>query len=173
MGQAPLVTVLAESIPRSPCPSYREDRALERNRNNISQLVVLGMFPWAGGVTDNVTEATLKLFRAFKPYQLEDYLFRNADSGVIRTGWDDVYGALYFKPGQALVVVSNTSPEPRKNIVLRVQPDALAFHSGHLAVTDTVTGKAVTVDTSALTDGSLVMQLDGYEYRILEVRPQP
>jgi hypothetical protein len=42
-----------------------------------------------------------------------------------------------------------------------------------LAVTDTVTGKAVTVDTSALTDGSLVMQLDGYEYRILEVRPQP
>jgi hypothetical protein len=173
MGQAPLVTVLAESIPRSPCPSYREDRALERNRNNISQLVVLGMFPWAGGVTDNVTEATLKLFRAFRPYQLEDYLFRNADSGVIRTGWDDVYGALYFKPSQALVVVSNTSPEPRKNIVLRVQPDALAFHSGHLAVTDTVTGKAVTVDTSALTDGSLVMQLDGYEYRILEVRPQP
>ena len=27
MGEAPIVTVLAESIPRSPCPSYRRDQA--------------------------------------------------------------------------------------------------------------------------------------------------
>ena len=173
MGQAPLVTVLAESLPRSPCPSYRADHSLERNQNNISQLVVLGMFPWSGGVADSVMEATLKLFRAFKPYKLEEYRFRNPDSGAIRTGWDDVYGALYDKPDQALVVVSNTSPEPRKNIVVRVQPDALSFRSTQLAVTDTVSGKTSTVDAQALTDGSLVTQLDGYEYRILEVRPKP
>ncbi|MGO9239577.1 MAG: DUF6259 domain-containing protein [Bryobacteraceae bacterium] len=173
MSQVPLVTVLAESIPRSPCPSYRADQALERNRNNISQFVVLGMFPWAGYVSDAVSEATLQLFRAFKPYKLEDFLFRNTDSGVVRTGWDDVYGALYAKDDLALVVVSNTSPEPRQNIVVRVQRDALAFHSARLSVTDTRTRKAVSVDAKALADGSLVTQLEGYEYRILELRPQP
>jgi len=35
MGEAPIVTVLAESIPRSPCPSYRQDHARERNRTTF------------------------------------------------------------------------------------------------------------------------------------------
>jgi len=55
VGDTPLVTVLAESIPRSPCPSYREDSARDRNRNNIAQLVLLGMFPWAVGTGERST----------------------------------------------------------------------------------------------------------------------
>jgi hypothetical protein len=114
MGETPIVTVLAESIPRSPCPSYRRDRGLERNRNNIAQLVVQGMFPWSGGAGE-VYEETLKLFRAFRPYRLENYRFRDAFSGAVRTNWEDVYGALYESLDQSLVVISNTSSEPRPN----------------------------------------------------------
>jgi hypothetical protein len=115
MGDTPIVTVLAESIPRSPCPSYRRDRALERNRNNIAQLVVQGMFPWSSGTGGEVYEETLRLFRAFKPYALENFRFRDAFSGAVRTNWEDVYGAVYEGSDQSLVVISNTSPEPRPN----------------------------------------------------------
>jgi hypothetical protein len=115
MGDTPIVTVLAESIPRSPCPSYRRDRSLERNRNNIAQLVVQGMFPWSGGAGGEVYEETLKLFRAFQPYALENFRFRDAFSGAVRTNWEDVYGAVYEGSDQSLVVISNTSSEPRPN----------------------------------------------------------
>ena len=173
MGEAPIVTVLAESIPRSPCPSYRQDHARERNQNNISQLVLLGMFPWSGGTGGPVYEETLKLFRAFKPYKLEEYRFRDAYSGAVETGWEDVYGALYSKSGHALVVLSNTSSNARKNIVWRVKPEMLGFEAGRVAVRDASTGKEQTLATSALADGSMVTDLAGYEYRIYEVRPRP
>ena len=175
MGEVPVVTVLAESIPRSPCPSYREDRARERNQNNIAQLVVLGMFPWSGGTGGEVYEETLKLFRAFKPYKLEEHRFRDAYSGAVETAWPDVYGAVYGSRGLALAVVSNTSSTARKNVVWRVDPKALGFSSqpARIGVKDTSTGKSETLPFQALTDGSLVTGLGGYEYRIFELRPVP
>lgn len=173
MDEIPIVTMLAESIPRSPCPSYRRDSARERNQNNISILTVLGMFPWSGGTGGEVYEETLKLFRAFQPYKLEEFSFADAYSGKVRTGWPDVYGALYGKADQALIVISNTSRERRQNIVWTVRPDALPFQAGRLAVKDTVTGMEKTMDAAGLTDGSLLTDLNGYEYRIFEVRPRP
>ena len=175
MGEVPVVTVLAESIPRSPCPSYREDRARERNQNNIAQLVVLGMFPWSGGTGGEVYEETLKLFRAFKPYKLEEHRFRDAYSGAVETAWPDVYGAVYGSRGLALAVVSNTSSTARKNVVWRVDPKALGFSSqpARIGVKDTSTGKSETLPFQALTDGSLVTGLGGYEYRVFELRPVP
>jgi len=173
MEEIPIVTMLAESIPRSPCPSYRRDSARERNQNNISILSVLGMFPWSVDAAEGVYDETMKLFRAFQPYKLEEFDFADAYSGKIRTGWPDVYGALYGKADQALVVISNTSRERRKNIVWTVRPDALPFKSGRVAVKDTVTGMEKNMDTAGLTDGSLQTELNGYEYRIFEVRPRP
>ena len=173
MGEAPIVTVLAESIPRSPCPSYRQDHARERNQNNISQLVVLGMFPWSGGTGGPVYEETLRLFRAFKPYKLEECRFRDAFSGAVQTGWEDVYGAIYSKADQALVVISNTSANPRRNIVWRVKPDLLGLQSTRVGVKDSVTGEEQTIDAARLADGWPVAELIGYEYRIFEIRPKP
>jgi hypothetical protein len=170
MDEIPIVTVLAESIMRSPCPSYRTDMAVERNRRNIAHLVVLGMFPWSGGTGDGVYEETLKLFRAFLPYRLENYRFRDALSGAVRTSWEDVYGALYTSPEQALVVLSNTSPEKRPNIVWRVRPEALGAAAARLAIKDVKTGQVVEAPAAALTDGTLVTALEGYEYRLFEVR---
>ncbi len=120
-----------------------------------------------------VYEETLKLFRAFKPYKLEDYRFRDAYSGAVRTGGEDVYGALYSKPGEALVVISNTSREPRKNIVFTVKPELAGFPSGRVSVKNAVTGQEQTIDAAGLADGSLRTELNGYEYRIFEVRPKP
>jgi hypothetical protein len=171
MGDAPVVTVLGESIPRSPCPSYREDNARDRNRNNISQLVLLGMFPWSGGTGGDVYEETLKLFRAFKPYRLEDYKFRDAFSGAVHTGWEDVYGALYAKSGGALAVVSNTSREPRKNVVWRILPEALGFKAARVFLREG-SGAPRVVDTRALSDGSMTVDLGAWEYRVYEVTPQ-
>jgi len=171
MGEAPLPTVLAESLPRSPCPSYREDRPLERNRNNIAQLVVLGMFPWAGEPSDPVLEETLKLFRAFKPYRLEEMRLRDAFSGAVRTAWPDVYGALYTGQEFALAVLSNTSNAARKNVVWTVKPDLLGFGTARLTVRDPASGQTRQVDAPALEDGSLTTTLGPYEYRVFEVRP--
>jgi hypothetical protein len=168
----PIVTVLAESLPRSPCPSYREDSARERNQNNIAILSVLGMFPWSDGTEGGVYDETLKLFRAFRPYRLQDYRFRDAYSGVVHTSWDDIYGAVYRSTKQALAVVSNTSREPRKNVVWTVQPETLGFHVDRLLVKDTTSGAARVLPASALTDGSLETSLGGYEYRIFEISPQ-
>jgi hypothetical protein len=167
----PIVCMLAESLPRSPCPSYREDYARERNRNNIAILSVLGMFPWAGGTGDGVYEETLKLFRAFRPYRLEQYLFHDAYSGAVHTAWDDVYGAVYGSAKQALVVVSNSGKEPRKNVVWTVKPETLGFQADHIALKDTTSGAVQNLSVSALTDGSLETALCGYEYRIFEIQP--
>jgi hypothetical protein len=173
MDATPLVTVLAESIPRSPCPSYRTDSALERNQNNIAQMVVQGLFPWTGSKPDSpVEEATLKLFRAFKPYDLGEYRFRDAFSGAVKTGWDDVFGALYSKPDRALVVVSNTTSEPRKNIIFRVKAQMLDFTAPSYEVKDTSTGNVQKVSAAGLADGTLTTQLNGYEYKVFEVSPK-
>ncbi|HZT28912.1 MAG TPA: DUF6259 domain-containing protein [Bryobacteraceae bacterium] len=172
ISEIPVVTMLAESLPRSPCPSYRQDFARERNQNNISILSVLGMFPWSGGTGDGVYEETLKLFRAFRPYHLEQYRFHDAYSGVVETAWDDVYGAVYGSENGALVVVSNTSKEPRKNVVWRVKPEALGFRADRVSVKDATTGTAQSLPASALSDGSLMTALAGYEYRIFEVNPR-
>jgi len=174
MGDTPLMTVLAESIPRSPCPSYREDRALERNRNNIAQLAVLGMFPWSGGTGGPAYEETLKLFRAFRPYRLEDFRFLDAYSGAVQTAWPDVYGAVYQSKEQAVVVVSNTSPEPRRRVLWRVKPRTLGFPpAARVTVKDAATGAVKTLAPAALEDGTLETALDGYEYRLFEIRPAP
>jgi len=167
----PVVTELAESLERSPCPSYRADRAVERNENNIAQLVPFGMFPWSG--PGEALEVTLKLFHAFQPYRLEDYRLYSPLSGAVHTAWNDVYGAVYAKPDQALVVISNTSGEPRKNVIWTVQPADLGFGSspGSVTVKDTKSGKVQTLPLSGLQDGSLSTELGGYEYRIFEVRP--
>lgn len=169
MEEIPIVTVLAESIMRSPCPSYRKDMAVERNRRNIAHLVVLGMFPWSGGTGDGVYAETLKLFRTFLPYRLENYRLRDALSGAVRTSWEDVYGALYSSPEQALVVLSNTSPEKRPNVVWRLRPEALGPAAARVAIKDVKTGQTLEAPAAALTDGTLVTALDGYEYRLFEV----
>ena len=172
----PLLTLLAESLPRSPCPSYREDRSLERNRQNISILTVFGMFPWAasglGEVYSELYEETLKLFRAFKPYRLEQYKLHDALAGVVKTSWEGVYGAAYSSPERAIVVVSNTSPEKRKNVVWRVKAKDLGFEpTPKLTVKDVRTGQTRQVATAALSDGSFLTELDGYEYRLFEISP--
>ena len=173
MSAMALMTVLVEALPRSPCPSYRADRMVERNRNNIAQMAVLGLFPWSGQ-DGPVADETLKLFRSFKPYRLEDYRLRNADSGAVQTTWPDVYGAVYGSPQQALVVISNTAGERRKNIVWRVSPGDLGFpRSGQVEIKDTSRGQSSTLPWSALEDGSLDTGLDAYEYRIFEIRPRP
>ncbi len=173
MDEMALMTVLAETAPRSPCPSYREDRPVERNKNNIAQMAVLGLFPWSGP-DGPVAEETFKLFRAFKPYSLEDYRLFNADSGAVRTAWPDVFGAVYSSEKQAVVVVSNTSGDRRKNIMWRVRPQSLGFgRSIAVTVKDGASGQSVAVPWSALEDGSMSTELDGYEYRLFEIRPSP
>ncbi len=170
MEEIPIVTVLAESIARSPCPSYRRDMARERNQRNIAHLAVLGMFPWSGGTGGEVYEETLKLFRAFKPYRLENYRFHDALSGAVKTSWGEVYGAVYASSTLAMVVISNTSAERRKNVVWRVEPETLGLgKSARLTVKDAKTGQTQQVAAAALADGSLVTELDGYEYRLYEI----
>jgi hypothetical protein len=170
MDEVPIVTVLAESIMRSPCPSYRRDMPLERNQRNIAHLAVLGMFPWSGGTGNGVYAETLKLFRTFKPYRLENYRFRDALTGVVKTSWETVYGALYSSPEQAIVIVSNARPEPRKNVVWRVRADDLGMPpAAKLTVKDVKTGQTQQVAPAALADGSFITELDGYEYRLFEI----
>lgn len=170
MEEVPIVTVLAESIMRSPCPSYRRDMPVERNRRNIAHLAVLGMFPWSGGTGDGVYAETLKLFRTFKPYQLEKYRFRDGLSGVVKTSWETVYGALYSSAEKAIVVLSNTRPEKRKNVVWWVNATDLGIGSaGTLSVRDVKTGQAQQVTSAALADGSLMTELESYEYRLFEI----
>ncbi|HWQ55389.1 MAG TPA: DUF6259 domain-containing protein [Bryobacteraceae bacterium] len=168
-----LMTVLAESVPRSPCPSYRRDQPLQRNRNNIAQWVVMGLFPWSGQ-DGPVAEETFKLFRAFQPYRLEEYRLYNADSGAVRTGWPDVYGAVYGSSRRALVVVSNTSNEVRKRVLWTVKPGSLGFSpAAGIRVIDTGSGSTSTLPWSALQDGSLQTELGPYEYRLFEIVAQP
>ncbi|HSB13996.1 MAG TPA: DUF6259 domain-containing protein [Bryobacteraceae bacterium] len=172
MDEVPIVTVLAESIMRSPCPSYRRDMPVERNQRNIAHLVVLGMFPWSGGTGDGVYAETLKLFRTFKPYRLEDYRFHDALTGVVKTSWETVYGALYSSPEQAVVIVSNARPEKRKNVVWRVEAEDLGMSpAAKLTVKDVKTGQTQQVAPAALSDGSFMTELDGYEYRLFEIAP--
>ncbi len=170
MDEVPITTVFAESIMRSPCPSYRKDMAAERNKRNIAHLAVLGMFPWAGARADSVYEDTLRLFNSFKPYRLSDYRLRDAFSGVVKTSWEDVYGALYSSPKQAIVVVSNTTPGKRKNVVWRVKTEDLGLgQAAQLSVKDVKTGETRKVEPTAVSDGSLVTELNGYEYRLFEI----
>jgi hypothetical protein len=172
MENVPLVTYLAESLPRSPCPSYRKDRGLELNRNNIAHLVTLGMFPWAGPGDENYEE-TLKLFKWFSPYRLEDFRLHDALSGCVQTGWDDVYGAIYGSAEKALVILSNTSNQTRKKVVWRVRPEKFEFAGlpRDLLVKDTFAKMQKQCPLSAMTDGSLEAELGPYQYRIFEITP--
>ena len=171
INKIPVVTELAESLERSPCPSYRSDRSVERIEDNIAQLVLFGMFPWNG--PGDALQVTLKLFHAFQPYRLEDYRLYSPLSEAVHTAWDDVYGAVYAKPDQALVVISNTGGQPRKSVVWTVKPEDLGFGSSLTSVTvkDTKSGKVQTLPLSGLQDGSLSTELGGYEYRVFEVHP--
>jgi hypothetical protein len=104
---------------------------------------------------------------------LEDYRLYSPLSGAVHTAWNDVYGAVYAKPDQALVVISNTSGQPRKSVVWTVKPADLGLGSSLTSVTvkDTKSGKVQTLPLSGLQDGSLSTELGGYEYRVFEVRP--
>lgn len=174
----PIITRLAESIPRSPCPSYRPDHTVDRNRNNISQLVVLGMFPAWRATGPSVAppggpgyELTLKLFRDFKPYRLEAYRFHDAFSGAVKTASDDVYGAAYGSAEPPLVVISNTSQEKRSGVSWRVDASKLGFGTpARVTLKDTRSGETRTLPVGALSDGSLAIDLDGWEYGIFEIR---
>jgi len=186
IDKIPVVTELAESLPRSACPFYGLDRAVERNEDEIAHLVLFGMFPWGaamemldgtsseGGATEAL-EMTLKLFHAFQPYKLEDYRLYSPFSGAVHTAWEDVYGAVYAKADQALVVISNTRDKARKSVVWTVKPENLGFGLSPTSVTvkDAKSGKVQTLPLSGLQDGSLSTELGGYEYRIFEVRPAP
>jgi hypothetical protein len=145
---------------------------VERNQRNIAHLAVLGMFPWSGGTADGVETETLKLFRTFKPYRLENYRFHDALAGIVKTSWETVYGALYSSPEQAVVIVSNARPERRKNIVWRVKAEDLGMPpAAKLTVKDVKTGQTQQVAPAALADGSFMTELDGYEYRLFEIAP--
>jgi hypothetical protein len=173
LDQMALMTVLTEAVPRSPCPSYRLDRPLERNQNNIAQEVVFGLFPWSGP-DGPAAEETFKLFRAFQPYRLEDYRLHNAASGAVETAWPEVYGAVYASPQQAVVVISNTSDQPRKNILWRVKPETLGFAPARqVTVKDTTSGRTTTLPWSALTDGTLSTGLQSFGYRLFEIQSLP
>jgi hypothetical protein len=175
--EVPIITRLAESIPRSPCPSYRPDDTLDRNRNNISQFVVLGMFPAWRATGPSVAppggpgyELTLKLFRDFKPYRLETYRFHDAFSGAVKTGSEDVYGGVYGSATPPLVVLSNTSRAKRSGVSWRVDASRLGFGSpARVSLRDTRTNETRTVPLAALSDGSLQTELEGWTYAILEV----
>jgi hypothetical protein len=128
----PVTGFLGEDLPRVPCPSYRTDLNKERNQNNIAVWVALGVFPmWrATGPSTATTggpgyDLTLKLFHTFQPYELENYRLHHALSGAVRTGWEDIYGAVYGSPDQALVVLSNVNAARRRNVPWRVEPEAL------------------------------------------------
>jgi len=173
MEDIPITGVLGESVPRSPCPTYRRDRARERTRNRMSLMAVLGLFPWSGN-GGPVYEETLQLFHAFQPYRLEDYRLHDALSGAVQTGWEDVYGAVYTTGEKALVVLSNTNPQARKNVVWRVNPRKLELGSpATVVLKDTVSGTARKVPFASLTDGSQVTTLASYEYRLFEIQPAP
>lgn len=73
----------------------------------------------------------------------------------MHTPWDDVYGAVYGSARQALVIVANTSKEPRKNVVWRVKPETLGFQADHIILKDATSGVVRNLPASALTDGSL------------------
>jgi hypothetical protein len=172
MDEMALMSVLVESAPRSPCPwGGPADQLVAHNKNNIAQMAVLGLFPWS--LQDGpAADETFKLFRAFQPYKLEDYRLFNADSGAVRSAWPDVFGAMYSSESQALVVVSNTSGEHRKNVMWRVRPESLGFgRSATVTVKDTASGRSVAEPWSALEDGSMSTELDGYEYRLFEIHP--
>jgi len=170
LDRIPVFTILGESIPRSPCPSYRRDRGLERNRNYIAHLVVLGMFPWGHAPQDSAYEETLKLFGAFRPFALESYRLHSILARAVQTGWEGVYGAVYASPERALVVLSNTNPDKRKNVVWRVRPEVLALaRDNGFRLRDVTSGGVRRITSADLTDGSLTVDLDGYEYRLFEV----
>jgi len=51
------------------------------------------MFPWSDPGAEDYSE-TLKLFRTFLPYRLEDYRLHDALTHSVKTGWEDVNGAV-------------------------------------------------------------------------------
>ena len=175
----PIMGVLGEDLPRVPCPSYRPDLNMERNQNNIAVWVALGIFPmWrATGPSIATTggpgyDLTLQLFRTFQPYRLESYRLHDALSGAVRTGWENVHGAVYASPEQALVVLSNANAARLRSLPWRVDPDALGFQvPARISLKDVASGKTSVLDAAAVKDGSLTADLDSYEYRLFEIRP--
>jgi hypothetical protein len=116
-------------------------------------------------------ELTLKLFSDFKPYRLETYWFHDAFSGAVKTGSGDVYGAVYGSANPPLVVISNTSQEKRSGVSWRADVSKLGFGTpARVTLKDTRSGETLTLPAGALCDGSLAIDLGGWEYRIFEVR---
>jgi hypothetical protein len=92
----------------------------------------------------------------------------------VKTSWETVYGALYSSPEQAIVIVSNARPEPRKNVLWRVKAEDLGMPpAAKLTVKDVKTGQTQQVAPAALADGSFMTDLDGYEYRLFEIGSRP
>jgi len=171
LDEVPIMGVLAESLPRSPCPSYRSDRAAERSSNRIAQLVLLGMFPWADLDSGPTYKDTLQLFRAFKHYELEEYRFRSAYKGDVRTVFPDVRGAVYSGRQPNIVVIANLGGETHKSVAWTVRPEALGVSRSPIAILDVKTGASLSMLPSGLQDGSLhADDLGPYEYRLFEIR---
>jgi hypothetical protein len=69
-------------------------------------------------------------------------------------------------------VLSNVNAARRRNVPWRVEPEALGFKiPQRIRVKDVTFGKAQELDAGALSDGSLNADLEGYEYRLFEIRP--
>jgi hypothetical protein len=169
MENIPIAGFQGETIPRSPCPYYRAEQPLDRNRGNIALEVVLGLFPHSSA-GNAAARDTLNLFRAFKPYPLEKFRFHSVYTRAVTAFADDVYGAAYTSTEQSLVIVSNVSGNERKNIAWKVKPEFLV-PSSQLVVTDVIEGTSRTVPATALADGSQTTALRGYQYRLFDIRP--
>ncbi len=170
LDSVPISGFQAEVLPRSPCPSYREDNAQERSRNNAALQVVLGLFQHARPDSPAGVEM-LRLFRAFKPYNLNDFRFRSVYTKAVTSPAANVLGALYTSPSMSLAVVSNASPNTHGAVTWRVNRAELGFNAARITVKDTTTGETRTVDAGVLDDGSLSVSLAPYEYRLFEIRP--
>jgi hypothetical protein len=170
LADIPISGFQSETLPRSPCPSYRKDNAEERNRNNVALQVVLGLFPHAVPTSPAGVE-TLRLFRAFKPYKLEDFRFHSVYTHAITAAPADVLGALYTTPELALALVSNPNATPRQSVHWRLDPTRLG-PAARVRVKDMTTGQTRVLSTREIQAGALGVDLGAYEYRLYEIRPE-
>lgn len=162
----PLVTILGESLPRSPCPSYfREEQEL-RAKNHIAQLSILGMYPWTGSQSTG-WEHTLRYFQQFSRYELEKYKFYHGFSGIITTTDPAVKGAVYAKRNHAIIILSNTGEESKTGVQWQVNLAGIAWKAdGSYTVTNPRTGD----ETPYLNDEGSSIDLDGFDYTVLEMQ---
>lgn len=166
----PVVTTLAESIPRSPCPSYSTVDPELKIRNLIAQLAVMGMFHWVGG-TDPLVGITLDYFNLFSHYPLHEYQFRNCFSGIVLTGHPDVRGAVYYREDHALVVLANVGHRALGQVRWSFDPSAFGWAIHSLEVRDPITERLEKIASEEFQQNGRLVNLSPFDYRLIEVRP--